>query len=739
MTSKGGSDMPSWMVLPDLDINSILGSDHESDVDELALDDHGESVYSLEHLPTSIRTNKRKRSPHSPLPNVDDDLFGEFPTPLKKIRSSDQHHSTVLTAPSLLGKIRPSSNVLTNSAGTSHAPIVGSGVDRSSKPLSSSISTFNTRDPLGIQTAQSPEGNLPHTQPEITNVKDVEGTGTGCFEPDLDELETWTQASVAAVVFGKTEYAQKISGGVEETEACQRIALRHVKEHTQKSVASRDIPVPPTLAVPYLSLSLRCDQIIEEILGSFSSDTDSLEIGQSDISDLETPPGTIFNRGALSSSKIYPSAAVFDRRFSIDVEDCLAPAAQETHLPTIPPSISQPPTVGQSEEKSLPLPPKQSISSAIVNPPRLSLNHPRPTPLNPPFLFGASFRPPPLFGHLYSSPPPRFTELESSVKTNEADSTANPPSTPAAQIQITHNRDSVVEQSQPPEQDICPPSATFDEAEINPIHSPSEPVVEEVSIDLDDVYLVELWETPTISNTSAIPTVFDFNYYNPRYRDMWATGADGQPDPVLMNRWRSQMVIVEINTGIEASYEGEDDAKDEIKVEDVDQGSNLPADLGSAVEIQGTASKPTRQTQAEPSAQSLANFRSDNSAMTKNPRTSTAEMEGTDPHACEDGNIVSMDFPGELAARIDQWTMLLKSFIKGKKQFQPQDMLDMKQALLDVHANRDNIELDSELAQVVLAFSNFPPIDFPDGDELGLRALAAKSVQAWGARLPGAG
>jgi len=63
----------------------------------------------------------------------------------------------------------------------------------------------------------------------------------------------------------------------------------------------------------------------------------------------------------------------------------------------------------------------------------------------------------------------------------------------------------------------------------------------------------------------------------------------------------------------------------------------------------------------------------------------------------------------------------------------------MKQALLDVYVNRDYIESSSQLAQVVLAFSNLPTSDFPDDDELGLRALATKSVQAWDARLPGSG
>ena len=68
-----------------------------------------------------------------------------------------------------------------------------------------------------------------------------------------------------------------------------------------------------------------------------------------------------------------------------------------------------------------------------------------------------------------------------------------------------------------------------------------------------------------------------------------------------------------------------------------------------------------------------------------------------------------------------------------------QDMLVLKQALLDIYLNRDYIEPSSELAQIVITFSNLAVGDFPDGDELGLRALARKSVRAWGARLPASG
>jgi hypothetical protein len=187
---------------------------------------------------------------------------------------------------------------------------------------------------------------------------------------------------------------------------------------------------------------------------------------------------------------------------------------------------------------------------------------------------------------------------------------------------------------------------------------------------LDDVDLFELSETPILANTTSIPTVFDSNYYNPRYRDLWATGEDGQPDPILVKRMRSQMVIAEIRTDIQTSYEGGgDEVEDEIKIEDIGQENDLPAGFGS-IHIQETPSKPPHQTQANPSFQMF--FRTDNSAAAKSTDSSTMKMKSIDSHAAEDGNVDPVDFPEELAVRIDQWTITLKSFIKGKKKFQPQ-------------------------------------------------------------------
>lgn len=130
------------------------------------------------------------------------------------------------------------------------------------------------------------------------------------------------------------------------------------------------------------------------------------------------------------------------------------------------------------------------------------------------------------------------------------------------------------------------------------------------------------------------------------------------------------MVIAEIRTDIQASYEGGGyEVEDEIKIEDIGEENDLPAGFGSAIQIQETPSKLPHQTQASPSSQMF--FRTDNSASAKSTDSSTMKMKGIDSHPVEDGNVDPVDFP-ELAVQIDQWTVILRSFIKGKKKFQPQ-------------------------------------------------------------------
>jgi hypothetical protein len=150
----------------------------------------------------------------------------------KKIRPSDEYHATPLTAPSLLANTPPTSNVLTNSLGNIRGPIVASNIDRPLNPLPSSRSTFlnnrGTHQTLDIRTARTRELNRPHVEAEVTNVKDVEDADTSSFELDLDELEIWTEASVASVVFGKAEYSRNLTG-LEATEASQKNVAEECK------------------------------------------------------------------------------------------------------------------------------------------------------------------------------------------------------------------------------------------------------------------------------------------------------------------------------------------------------------------------------------------------------------------------------------------------------------------------------------------------------------------------------
>ena len=135
------------------------------------------------------------------------------------------------------------------------------------------------------------------------------------------------------------------------------------------------------------------------------------------------------------------------------------------------------------------------------------------------------------------------------------------------------------------------------------------------------------------------------------------------------------MVIAEIRSDIQASYgggveegeEGEEEEEEEFNIENVGPENHLSANLSPSIQIQETSSRQPRQTQDKLSSQIL--FRAHNSAATKSDDYPTLDMKSVDSHEAEDN---PMDLPEELAVRIDQWTFVLKSFIKGKKRFQPQ-------------------------------------------------------------------
>jgi len=81
---------------------------------------------------------------------------------------------------------------------------------------------------------------------------------------------------------------------------------------------------------------------------------------------------------------------------------------------------------------------------------------------------------------------------------------------------------------------------------------------------------------------------------------------------------------------------------------------------------------------------------------------------------------------------LDNWSTALRSLIKGKKKFQHQDMIDLKNTLEEIYDNRANISATSSLAQEVYEVSQLDVHDVPNQDEVGLRALAGKSTRYWG-------
>jgi len=72
---------------------------------------------------------------------------------------------------------------------------------------------------------------------------------------------------------------------------------------------------------------------------------------------------------------------------------------------------------------------------------------------------------------------------------------------------------------------------------------------------------------------------------------------------------------------------------------------------------------------------------------------------------------------------------------KTHELFPPQDLLRLKSILDDVYVSRQHILPDSSLAETVYSLSQLDVTDIPNKDNLGLRALARKSVRAWGIQI----
>ncbi|KAF8811889.1 hypothetical protein BYT27DRAFT_7183494 [Phlegmacium glaucopus] len=84
--------------------------------------------------------------------------------------------------------------------------------------------------------------------------------------------------------------------------------------------------------------------------------------------------------------------------------------------------------------------------------------------------------------------------------------------------------------------------------------------------------------------------------------------------------------------------------------------------------------------------------------------------------------------------QLEVWSTTLRSLIKGKKKFQHQDLINLKNTLDEIYHNRANIAATSSLAQEVYKVSQLEAHDVPNKDELRLRASAGKSTRYWDIR-----
>ncbi|KAF8966481.1 hypothetical protein BDZ97DRAFT_1756616 [Flammula alnicola] len=304
-------------------------------------------------------------------------------------------------------------------------------------------------------------------------------------------------------------------------------------------------------------------------------------------------------------------------------------------------------------------------------------------------------------------------------------------------------------------------------------------------------------ETPSSPQRSSIPTIFDPGYLQPRYRDLWAkdqnnTYLERAKEAMVIGEIRADMKVwyedEELDEEQDTDEEDEeldeldDDSEDgvmDVEIEDAkshivflavdeDVVAETPTqsrntkrkrsfvqsevaqkddkrrttrssgkDAGSRGLVEGDAEG--IQFPETPSTRRRTRRRDSNSAHAEapqnsgDPEESMEDSQSAEKEAQEDDDDL-IDPPKGLADEVQRWTAALWSLVKGKKKVEYQDLLDLKKALQDIHTNAAHIKHTSSLADAVYTVANLQIRDVPDKDEMGLRALARKSVRAWGIR-----
>ncbi|KAJ3518030.1 hypothetical protein NLJ89_g120 [Agrocybe chaxingu] len=327
---------------------------------------------------------------------------------------------------------------------------------------------------------------------------------------------------------------------------------------------------------------------------------------------------------------------------------------------------------------------------------------------------------------------------------------ARPPSVPAIETLVLPN----------PNPDLAPSTSSS-------TLKPSTPKPSNVFV-AGDEHMFEMSEAPSTPISSRIPTIFDSDYLQPRYRDLWSAEE----------RARFQMVTIELEP--EATMWHEElvevyDLDQEMKVEDLGDENAVAKEEEEESGDEEVEEAVVSETQPESASRagrkrrrprlgsprkskrklartasgarpefidvdgddlpSIAVKAEDTSNGSQKQEDGDEEEEGEeeeDELENEDDELV--DPPDGLAEKVEEWVTALQTLVKGKKRLRQQDLLNLKAYLKDIRVHQTHFKPASKLAQTVFAVSQLDANDVPFKDTLGLRALARKSVQGWGIR-----
>ncbi|KDR74459.1 hypothetical protein GALMADRAFT_227512 [Galerina marginata CBS 339.88] len=688
-----------------------------------------------------------------------------------------------------------------------------------------SASTSSSRERLIAQTSRSYLSR--HAKTTTAPAK------SSAYQANQDEIEDWTEATVASLVFRKPPYSRRAEAEVRMMNAVhlrRMIDARQMVPPTGNEATIANRSVKP-VAIPAISLSAQTEALIESIFGPEDSTVRSQVIR----------PTAKNKRRLYSKSRASSTSDAHTSRTSelptppaefapdpiqnhVIVIDSPSPPTQSSTLPTIAsdskPQGRQSPVIGLTEDSdternNLTIATNPSAEGARTTNSLPHLNWTfdvYPEPLYPPTISPTSSRHPSPFSgaisHTSTNPdtPPQFLPIpnssarvirsrsreaqggspdsrpaedlaalvSSSVSGTEEDprtfqsfpptddfhalkpripvnvvKVANPPASLAQQSYDAEQLQGGMDQRAVSDSDNMyvdePEISTALQTERQPSHAISAPLLSEsqhASRSDSDPLPSEVQPTPAtfslhhaVENISPtftpqhsppanirpvsyrtwelteqpsqpipLPTVFDPGYLKSR--------TQGQDAYHLGAELEAEAIIGEINP-IEGggALDGMDTDEDEVdELADDNEDSMVIEPLGGSIS----------------DARKAEGIQNSVSVGTGNNDTSTDE-------GVEDIDQL-IDSPEAFAAEVEQWRSVLQSLLKGKKKFGDEDMQHLKDTLQSIHAHRTLIGPTSALAETVYAIANLRAEDIPDKDQVGLRALARKSVRAWGIR-----